>query len=343
VTVQTIWKGAISFGLVTIPVRLFAATEERDVAFRQVHEADGSRIRYRRVCEQEDREVPYGEIAKGYELPDGGMVVLTKEDFSSLPLPSTKAIEVLTFVPADQIDPIYYARSYYLKADGAGDKPYVLFREALVRSGQVALVKVALRNREALAALRERDGVLVMQTMLWPDEVRDAQTVAPPEEVEVRPQEIDMAQSYIETLSGDFAPEAYTDAYREALEELIQAKIAGRELVTPEQPAAKGKVIDLMSALRESVEQAKRERGAAAGTGGAAAESPAAEEAPAPKRATRSATRGGGTKGAAGQDSDGATRPASKKAAGAKGTKATSTKPGASGTAATKKGGKRTA
>jgi DNA end-binding protein Ku len=287
--VQTIWKGAISFGLVTIPVRLFAATEERDVSFHQVHEKDGSRVRYRRICEKENTEIPYSEIAKGYELPDGGTVVLTKEDFATLPLTTSKSIEVLKFVPVDQIDPIYFARTYYLKADSAGEKPYVLLREALAGAGQVALVKVALRSREALATLRARDDILLLQTMLWPDEIRDMQSVAPSDDVVVRPQEIDMAQSYIETLSGDFEPSEYSDSYREALEELIEAKVAGRELVPPQEAPESGQVIDLMAALRASVEQAKKERGEPASAGAAAAK----KSAPTARAAAKKAAAGG--------------------------------------------------
>jgi DNA end-binding protein Ku len=266
--VQTIWKGAISFGLVTIPVRLYSATQERDVSFHQVHEKDGSRVRYRRVCEKEGKEIPYSEIAKGYELPDGGIVVLTKDDFAQLPLPSSKTIEVVKFVPAEEIDPIYFARAYYLKADGPGEKPYVLLRDALEAADQVALVKVALRNREALATLRSKDEILMLQTMMWPDEIRDTSSLAPSEDISVRPQEIEMAQSYIETLSGEFDPDEYSDSYREALEELIQAKVAGQELVPAEEEPETGQVIDLMSALRASVEQAKQNRGEAASAGG---------------------------------------------------------------------------
>jgi DNA end-binding protein Ku len=292
--VQTIWKGAISFGLVTIPVRLFAATEERDVSFHQVHEKDGSRVRYRRICEKENTEIPYSEIAKGYELPDGGTVVLTKEDFTTLPLTTSKSIEVLKFVPVEQIDPIYFARTYYLKADSAGEKPYVLLREALAGAGQVALVKVALRSREALATLRARDDILLLQTMLWPDEIRDMQSVAPSDDVVVRPQEIDMAQSYIETLSGDFEPSEYSDSYREALEELIEAKVAGRELVPPQEAPESGQVIDLMAALRASVEQAKKERGEPASAGAAATGAAAARKsAPTARAAAKKAAAGG--------------------------------------------------
>jgi DNA end-binding protein Ku len=349
--VQTIWKGAISFGLVTIPVRLYAATEERDVAFHQVHVSDGSRIRYRRICEQEGKEIAFGEIAKGYELPDGGTIILTKEDFASLPLVTNKTIEVLKFVPVEQIDPIYFARSYYLRADAAGEKPYVLLRDALGRAGQVALVKVALRNREALATLRSRDDILVLQTMLWPDEIRDAKSVAPSDEVEVRSQEIEMAQSYIETLSGDFEPEEYADSYRAALEELIQAKIAGREVEPPREEAETGKVIDLMAALRASVEQARKGRAESAGgattASGTAAKRTAAKKEPAKKAPAKKATAAKATAAKAPAEAT-AKRTSSRRAAGAPGEdgaaakKATAKKAPAKKTAA-KKGARKTA
>jgi len=281
---QTIWKGAISFGLVSIPVRVFAATDERGVSLRQVHAADGGRIRYRRICELEGEEVPYSEIAKGYELPDGGMVVLTDEDFENLPLPSTKSVEVLQFVPTEQIDSLYAARSYYLRADGAGAKPYVLLRDALERTGKVAVVKVALRSRESLATVRPYQGVLLLQLMLWPEEVRDASQFAPDEDVSVRAQEIAMAESYIDTLSGDFAPEEHTDEYRAALEAVVEAKAAGQEIVAeaPARPTAE--VVDLMEALRQSVARAKEER-----AGGAGSTKKAAARKAAPKTAAKKA------------------------------------------------------
>ena len=165
---RSIWKGAISFGLVSIPVKLYSATEERDVSFHQVHREDGGRIRYKRVCQIDGQEVPYSDIAKGYELPSGEVVMLTDEDFADLPLSTSRAIDVLEFVPLDQVDPMYFAKSYYLEPDAAGAKPYVLLREALEQSGRVALVKVALRQRESLATLRVRDGVFVLEMMLWP-------------------------------------------------------------------------------------------------------------------------------------------------------------------------------
>jgi len=258
---QAIWKGTISFGLVTIPVKVYSATEERDISFRQVHEADGGRIRYKRVCELDGEEIPYSDIGKGYEMPDGRMVVLSNEDFADLPLPTAKAIDVLEFVPADQVDPMYFAKAYYLAADAAGAKPYVLFRDALTKTGQAALVKVAIRTRETLAMLRERDGALVLQTMLWPDEVRDADFAAPSDDVGVRKQEVDMAESYIATLKADFDPDRYHSDYREALEQLVEAKVAGLPMPEPaEEEGETAQVLDLVAALRASVDAAKKRR-----------------------------------------------------------------------------------
>ena len=203
---RSIWKGAISFGLVTIPVKLFSATEEKDISFRQVHPEDGGRIKYKRVCEKCGREIPYAEIAKGYELPDGRMVILQAEDFDALPLATTKSVEVVQFVDEDEVDPTYFNKTYFLQADGPGVKPYVLLRDALTKSGQSAVVKVALRSREALALIRPKDGVLLMHTMLWPDELRDGSFAAPPEDVKVSDAEVTMAQSFISALAGDFRP-----------------------------------------------------------------------------------------------------------------------------------------
>ena len=271
---RSIWKGAISFGLVTIPVKLYSATEEKDVSFHQVRRSDGSRIKYKRVAAVDGEEVAYGDIAKGYELSSGETVILTDDDFKDLPLATSRAIDVLEFVPLEQVDPIYFAKSYYVEPDKAGVKPYVLLRDALERSGQVAVVKVALRSREALATLRVRDGVFVLETMLWPDEVRVPDFEFLSEQVEVRPQELAMAGSLIETLTGDFDPSRYKDSYREALQAVIDAKVAGREVVQPtsEQPTT-GTVVDLMAALRASVEAAKAGRGA----GDRAAQAPAGD------------------------------------------------------------------
>ncbi|MET8144662.1 Ku protein [Sphaerisporangium sp. NPDC005288] len=257
---RSIWKGAISFGLVTIPVKLYSATEQKDVSFHQVHREDAGRIRYKRVCSVDGEEVPYSEIAKGYELAGGEIVVLTDEDFADLPLSTSRRIDVLQFTPAEQLDPILFNKSYYLEPESAGVKPYVLLRDALERTGQVAIVKVALRQRESLAALRIREGVFVLETMLWPDEVREPGFEFVDEDVEVRPQELQMAESLIETMAGEFDPTEYHDAYREALQQVIEAKVAGKELVRPEAAEQAGPAVDLMAALRASVDAAKRER-----------------------------------------------------------------------------------
>ncbi|GAA0948213.1 Ku protein [Actinocorallia libanotica] len=260
---RSIWKGAVSFGLVTIPVKLYAATEQRDVAFHQVHREDGGRIRYRRVCQVCGQEVPFADLAKGYELPTGEMVVLTDEDLADLPLTTSHRIEVLQFTPMEQVDPIYFNKTYYLEPDRMGTKPYVLLRDALAGSGQVAVVKVALRSREALATLRVREGVFVLETMLWPDEIRTADFPFLTEKIDVRPQELAMATSLIESMQADFHPDEYKDVYREALLDVIEAKAEGREVVQPaaaEQPAA----TDLLAALRASVEAAKKSRAEAA-------------------------------------------------------------------------------
>ena len=298
---RSIWKGSISFGLVSIGVKLYAATEERDVSFHQVRRTDGSRIRYKRVAEADGEEVSYADIAKGYQLPGGETVVLTDEDFADLPLPTARVVDVLQFVPTEQIDPIYFAKSYYLEPEKNAVKPYVLLRDALDSSGQAGLVKVAIRNREQLATLRVREGVIVMETMIWPDEVREPGFGFLDSDVDLRPQERQMAESLVASMSGDFDPSEYTDDYREALQQVIDAKVEGREIVeTEDRQPSTGNVVDLMSALKASVEAAKKGRAAAASTtssgtasarvpGEPAAEKSTANKAPAKKAAAKKA------------------------------------------------------
>jgi DNA end-binding protein Ku len=303
---RSIWKGAVSFGLVTIPVRLYSATEQKDVAFHQVRRTDGSRIRYQRVAVADDEPVDYGDIAKGFELPGGDMVVLTDEDLAQVPVSSSHSIEVLEFVPLEQVDPIYFSKSYYLEPDGAGVKPYVLLRQALEASGKVAIVKVTLRQREALATLRIRENVFVLETMLWPDEIRKPDFKFLDEDVIVRPQELAMAASLIESLTADFDPSEYTDSYRAALQQVIDAKVAGREVVTPPgQEEEGGQVLDLLAALRASVAAAAERRGAPPGAAVAAApeeDTPAKRTAKAAKApAARSTTKAAAAKAPAKQ------------------------------------------
>ena len=273
---RSIWAGVVSFGLVVIPVKLYSATEQRDVSFRQVHREDGGRIQFKRVCSIDGQEVPYSDVAKGYELATGDVVVLTDEDLQDLPLATAHRIDVQHFAPSGQLDPILANKAYYLEPEPAGVRAYVLFRDALERSGRVAVAKVAIRQREALAAMRVRDGVLVLETLLWPDEVRNPDFKFLDEDVEVRSQELKMAASLIDTMTEDFDPAAYKDAYREALEALVQAKIEGNEVVRPAPGLAEekpGGPADLAETLRASVEAAKANRakdGGESGTGKAA-------------------------------------------------------------------------
>jgi DNA end-binding protein Ku len=275
---RSIWKGSISFGLVSIAVKVYSATEEKDIAFHQVHRDDGGRIKYKRICSVDGEEVAYNDIAKGYELPDGDVIVLTDDDLAELPLTSSREIDVLQFVPLDQVDPIYFNKSYYLEPDARAIKAYVLLRDTLEQSGRVAVVKVALRRREALATLRVREGVITLETMLWPDEIRAPEFGFLDENVDVRPAEIAMASSLVDSLSGDFDPSDFTDQYRAALESVVEAKIEGRDLIPAPESGEKetsGTVVDLVAALQASIAAVKA--GTASGGSGAARQSFAAK------------------------------------------------------------------
>ncbi|NYI03682.1 non-homologous end joining protein Ku [Allostreptomyces psammosilenae] len=265
-----LWKGGISFGLVNVPVRLYRATEEKTATFHQVHAADGGRIRYRKVCELDGEEVGAKDIVKEYEAEDGRTAVITDEDLEKLPVTTRHAIDVVSFVPSEQIDPLQLGSSYYVESDpkGGSATPYVLLRKAMESTDRTAVVRVALRQREHLATLRPHGDVLVLQLLLWPDEVREPEGLAPSEKVTVRPQEEQMARSLIETLADDYHPEQFHDEYREALQELIDAKLEGVEPPTEEErEEAGGRVIDLMSALRASIERARAGREPAEGEG----------------------------------------------------------------------------
>ncbi|HEX8972235.1 Ku protein [Oryzihumus sp.] len=260
---RAIWKGAVSFGLVNVPVRLYSATENHDVQFRQVHREDGGRIKYQRTCSLDGEQVSYDDIAKGYETEDGQIVVLTDEDMADLPTRSSKEIAVEKFVPAEQIDPMLLDRSYYLEPDKTATKPYALLRDALKASDRMAIVTVSIRTRMTIAVLRVRDDVIVMQTMLWPDEVRSPEFVGLGDaESEAKPAELAMANMLVESLAGDYDPDDYEDDYQQAVEALVKAKLEGGEV--QEAPAAKdtsGEVVDLLAALQRSVERAKASRG----------------------------------------------------------------------------------
>ncbi|WP_037570497.1 non-homologous end joining protein Ku [Phaeacidiphilus oryzae] len=333
---QATWTGAITFGLVTVPVSLFAATSQHSgPALHQVHRKDGARIRLKRICEEEGKEVPYREIAKGYESPDGRTVVLEDQDFAELPVPSRKVIDVLAFVDAESVDPVRYSTPYYVgPAEKSPVKPYQLLRDALVESGRMAVAKVTLRTRESLAVLRVQGDLLVLQTMLWPDEIRDPAGIAPGGKDQVRPQELKMARSLMDTLSEGFDLDEQYDEYAEALERVITAKLEGVEPPTEEEGAERAggaQVIDLMDALRSSVEAARGGRG-----GEGEADS---KEAPARKSAAEKASEAR----ASSRKSTGTKRAPAKKTAGEKsasektaGGKSASGKPAAKKTAAKK-------
>lgn len=262
---RAIWKGAVSFGLVNVPVKLYAATESRDISFRQVHAKDGGRIKYQRVCSLDGEEVAYSDIAKGYETEDGEMVILDDADMADLPVTSSREISVEKFVPTDQIDPMLFEKSYYLEPEKTGAKPYALLRQALLDSDRMALATVAIRNRTSLAVLRvrpsEEGDVIVLQTMMWPDEIR-APEISLGDADDAKAAEIKMATMLVETLAGDFDPSEFEDEYRTAVEELVRAKVEGGEVTrTPASTKTSGEVVDLLAALQRSVAAAKRSRG----------------------------------------------------------------------------------
>lgn len=258
---RSIWNGAISFGLVSIPIKLVNATESHSISFRQIHTEDGGRIRYRKVCELEDREVTQAEIGKAYEDSDGTVIPITDEDLAHLPLPTAKTIEIVAFVPGDRIDPLQMDASYYLQAGGVpAAKPYILLREALKRSNKVAIAKFALRGRERLGMLRVVEDAIALHGLLWPDEVRAPEGLAPDTKVTVSDKELDLADALMDTL-GEIDLDELHDEYREALEEVVAAKAAGEAPPQSPEPARSGKVLDLMAALEKSVRDARESRG----------------------------------------------------------------------------------
>ena len=276
---RSMWKGAISFGLVTIPVAVYPATEEKTLRFNQLHDEDGGRIRYKRVCEKDGEEVTFEHIVKGYEVEKDRYVVLTDDDFDAVPIASSRAIDIVQFVELDEIDPVLFKKSYYLVPDETGAKAYALLREAMKEDDRVGIAKVSFRDKEHIAALRFKDDAFVLETMFWPDEVRDADFGGVDVDLEVRDQELQMARQLIDSLTSDWSPEEFSDAYRAALLEIVEAKLNGQEIeVVEQEPTAK--VVDLMEALKASVAAAKKEDDAPA-------KKPAAKKTAAKKTAAR--------------------------------------------------------
>jgi DNA end-binding protein Ku len=269
------WKGAISFGLVTIPVAVYPATEEKTLRFNQLHDEDMGRIRQKRVCEKDGEIVDYEHIVKGYEYEKDRYVVLTDDDFDSVPVESSRAIDIQQFVDLDEIDPMMFKKSYYLAPEETGAKAYALLREAMTHDNKVGIAKVSFRDKEHLAALRFRDDAFVLETMYWPDEIREADFGGVNVDLKVRAQELEMARQLIDGLTAEWNPEEYTDEYRQALMKIVEAKINGEEIELVEvEPTAK--VVDLMEALKASVAAAKKQ---------------ATDEEEAPAKPARSRTR----------------------------------------------------
>ena len=256
---RAVWKGAVTFGLVNVPVKLYSATEDHDVSLHQVHDADGGRIRYQRVCEIDGEVVPYQHIDKAYD--DGERtVIITDEDLKALPAERSREIEVVEFVPTEQVDPIRFDKSYYLEPDSASNKAYVLLREALESTERTAIVRMALRQKTRLAALRVYGDVLMVQTLLWNDEVREAKFPSLDEKARISDKELDLSKQLIESLSSDFDPDQFVDEYQQELRTLIAAKLEQGDAIDTaatfgEQPEKEegGEVIDLMEALRQSI------------------------------------------------------------------------------------------
>ena len=256
---KSIWNGAITFGLITIPVRMFSTVEEKSLRFNQLHAADNGRIRYKRTCSKCGEEVPWDQIVKGYEVEKETYIVFTEEELERLPSDSIRSIDIVAFVPLDEIDPVYFQRSYYLSPEPTGRKAYALLEQALGQSRRVGIAKVTLREKEYLATLRTRDGVFILETMYWPDEIRLAVFEELENPPEVRPQELAMAETLIESLSDHFDPTAYVDSYRVRLEEAVAAKLEGLEVAVAPQEAPTA-VVDLMEALKASVDAVRAQK-----------------------------------------------------------------------------------
>lgn len=272
---RPLWNGTLAFGLVVIPVRLYAATERKSVSFRLLHRECGVPVKYMKWCPNCEKELAQDEIVKGYEYQKGEHVVFTEEDMEAIPGPSAHVIEILDFVTLKDVDPVYYEKSFFLEPQKGAEKAYSLLLRSMEDQSKVALSKVAIRTKETLAIVRTfKDRFLLLETMYWADEVRSGDELNIPEGVEVGERELAMARTLIETLTADFEPAKYRSRQREAVAEMIQKKIQGREVV--KQPEVRGEVIDLMEALKRSVEKAKSQAKA----------SP--DETPAPRRRRKS-------------------------------------------------------
>lgn len=258
---RPLWKGAITFGLISIPVRLYSAVQEKSLKFHLMHETDGGRVKNERTCSKCGKKVSWDDLVKGYEYSKDHYVTFTDDELEGLDVDSIRAIDVVAFVPLTDIDPIYFNKTYYVAPEIAGLKAYKLLADALQAEGQVGVAKVALRDKEHLATIRQKDGVFVLETMHWPDEIREPEFEELDKKVKIQDSEVKMARQLIQQLSAEFKPEEFADEYRAKLEELVQAKVEGQEVTVAAEPEAEPtKVVDLMEALKASVEEAKKKK-----------------------------------------------------------------------------------
>lgn len=256
---RPIWRGAISFGMVSIPIKLYTATESKDISFNLLHKGCFSRIKQQRYCPQEEKVIEWADVVRGYEFSKDQYVVVEEEDFQNVPVNTTHTIEITNFVGLVEVDPQYYERSYYLEPEEVGKKPYVLLRRTLEDTRRVAVAKVSIRQKEQLCLLRANEGILLMHTMFYPDEIKErAELSVPGEDISIAERELQMAHALVDMLTTEFDPNQYHDGYREALLSVIEQKVHGAVISQP--PPAQGKVVDLMTALRASIEEAKKER-----------------------------------------------------------------------------------
>jgi DNA end-binding protein Ku len=258
---RALWKGAITFGLITIPVRLYSAVQEKGLKFHMLHDEDAGRIKYKRECAKCGKEVSWDDIVKGYEYSKDHYVTFTEDELDTLDIDSIHAIDVVSFVPLESIDPIYFNKTYYVAPEPSGIKAYKLLAEALGAEGQVGIAKVALREKEQLATVRLKGDVFVLETMHWPDEIREPEFEELDKKVSVRDAEVKMARQLVQQLSSDFEPEEFHDEYRAALEALVEKKVEGEEITVSAAPTEEPtKVVDLMEALKASVAEAKKNK-----------------------------------------------------------------------------------
>ena len=295
---RSIWKGSVSFGLVNVPVKVYSATEDHDIKFHQVHAKDNGRIRYKRTCEVCGEVVEYRDISRAYDSDDGQTVIITDEDIATLPEERSREIEVVEFVPADQLDPMMYDKSYFLEPDSKSTKSYVLLAKTLAETDRVAIVHFALRNKTRLAALRVKDfskrDVMVIHTLLWPDEIRDPDFPSLDKDVDIKPAELKMAGQVVESMTDDFKPDQFRDDYQEQLHELVQAKLEGGEAFTvEEQPTDLDESTEDVSDLLAKLEASVKARGSGSASKAeptkAEAQKAPAKKAPAKKAAAKKA------------------------------------------------------